>query len=74
MPSVDTIANIAPDGAIDVLRDQLTRLASQGVTRRLAIVTGSANSPYNQSREAWENGQQCIECHAALGADPLPKG
>jgi membrane protein len=29
---LDTIASIAPGGAIDVLRDQLTRLASQGGT------------------------------------------
>jgi membrane protein len=29
---LDTIANVAPGGAIDVLRDEMTRLASQGGT------------------------------------------
>jgi membrane protein len=48
---VDSIASIAPGGAVDVLRDQLTRLASQGGTKlgvsfliSLSISLWTANS------------------------------
>jgi len=48
---VDTIANVAPGGAVDVLREQMTRLASQGGTTlgisfvvSLAISFWTANS------------------------------
>jgi len=48
---LDTIANVAPGGAVDVLREQMTRLASQGGTTlgvsfvvSLAISLWTANS------------------------------
>lgn len=48
---LDTIANVAPGGAIDVLREQMTRLASQGGTTlglsfliSLAVSLWTANS------------------------------
>ena len=48
---LDTIANVAPGGAVDVLREQMTRLASQGETTlgvsfivSLAISLWTANS------------------------------
>src|ERR1700736_859086 len=48
---LDTIASVAPSGAIDLLREQITRLASQGGTAlgvsfivSLAISLWTANS------------------------------
>jgi membrane protein len=48
---LDTVANVAPGGAVDVLREQMTRLASQGGTTlgisfvvSLAISLWTANS------------------------------
>ena len=50
---LDTIANVAPGGAVDVLREQMTRLASQGGTTlgvsfivSLAISLWTANTGF----------------------------